>query len=272
MESVRAQSGYSDVDQTQEPWRYVERLDILRASNFWSTARRRATDLLAVHAGDRLLDVGCGTGNEVLALAELVGPAGQVIGLDSSATMIAEARRRAVGSRLPVAFFAGDAQRLDFPDGGFDGCRVERVLQHLDNPRQALAEMVRVARSGARIVAIEPDHGTETIAEADPAITRRILRWRCGYFRSGTIGRHLPALFKERQLTQITVTLVTMTSTDFAHAVERRLLQKYVARAEAAGAVSPNEGISWLAGLDAANRVGRYRRKLTVFLVGGRKP
>ncbi len=238
MHSPRAESGYSDVDQTHDPWRYVQRLDALRTSNFWSAAKRRTVDLLAARPGYQLLDMGCGTGDDVLALAELVGSTGQVIGLDSSATMIAEARRRSVGSELPVVFFQGDAQQLNFPDASFDGCRVERLLQHLDNPSQAFSEMVRVARSGARIVVMEPDHGTEAIAAADQAITRRILKRRCDHFRSGKIGRQLPVLFNERRLAQVTVTLITMTHRDFAHDDERRLLRKYVASAEAAGVVS----------------------------------
>lgn len=66
--------------------------------------------------------------------------------------MIAEAQRRTVGLGLPVTFMQGDAHHLDFPDGTFDGCRAERLLQHTADPQAVLAEMARVAKPGARVV------------------------------------------------------------------------------------------------------------------------
>jgi ubiquinone/menaquinone biosynthesis C-methylase UbiE len=61
-----------------------------------------------------LLDVGCGTGGDVRALAELVGPRGQVVGIDSSEVMIAEARSRSAVAGLATEFRVGDAHHLRF--------------------------------------------------------------------------------------------------------------------------------------------------------------
>src|SRR5690348_123015 len=72
--------------------------------------------LLDVHAGDDILDVGCGTGDDTRALAHLVGRSGRITGVDSSATMIAEARRRAAGLDLPVEYRVANAQHLPFAD------------------------------------------------------------------------------------------------------------------------------------------------------------
>lgn len=264
-------SGFSRVDQTSNPATYVRRLDETGAREFWQSVKRRMVVLLDLQEGDQLLDVGCGTGDDVRALAQLVGPTGRAVGVDASATMVAEARKRAEGLDLPVAYHQGDACHLAFPDGTFDGCRAERVLQHLDDPDLALAELVRVARSGARIVVVEPDYGTLVIRGADEAVTGRILRKRREHFRSATIGRRLPEICKKLGLVQMSITLLTNSSTDITRPGERRLLRKYAGAANSAGLVSEAQAVTWLAELEEAGRTGRYRHALTVFLVSGIK-
>ena len=104
-----------------------------------------ARHLLAEFGGLRpLLDAGCGTGSDVLKIAEKVGISGKVIGVDASESMIAESRRRAEGTPLPVEFRTSDVQHLDFPDNTFNACRADRIFVHLSNPAQALSEMIRV--------------------------------------------------------------------------------------------------------------------------------
>jgi len=147
-------SGFSEVDHATDPTKYVRRVDAINGTSFWQAIKRRARDLLDVRHGARILDLGCGTGDEALELARLVGSAGRVVGVDRSQTMVAEARRRAAGKYLPVEYRLSDAQCLDFPDEWFDGCRCERVLQHLDDPRQAVAELVRVVRPDGRVVVV----------------------------------------------------------------------------------------------------------------------
>jgi ubiquinone/menaquinone biosynthesis C-methylase UbiE len=141
---------WGEVDRTGRAGEFVRYLDERTSLDFFQLIDRRITDRLEVRPGGRYLDVGCGTGDDARGLAGLVGPSGEVVGIDSSEAMIAEARRRAEGSGLPVAFESADAHRLPFADGAFDGCRVERVLQHLADPQQAVREMARVTRPGGR--------------------------------------------------------------------------------------------------------------------------
>jgi len=146
------------------------------------------------------------------------------------------------------------------------------VLQHLDNPRLAFSDMLRVARPGARIVVVEPDYGTLALRGADPTVTREILNTRCNHFRSGMIGRQLLQMFKQATLCGVTMTIATAETTQIGSEGERLVLRNYVAAAEAIGVVSPTEGATWLRDLEESAREGRYRRALTVFLVSGRKP
>ncbi|MBN1177895.1 MAG: methyltransferase domain-containing protein [Anaerolineae bacterium] len=101
-----------------------------------------------------LLDVGCGTG--VIARDVLQRWRGRVVGLDVDPEMLGVARR----SAGQVAWVQGDAHRLPFPDGSFDGVVCHYLLLWLSDPAQGVREMARVVRSGgAVLVCAEPDYG-----------------------------------------------------------------------------------------------------------------
>src|SRR4029077_11540308 len=98
--------------------------------------------------GIAVLEVGCGPGTDLFDAAEIVGPSGRLVGVDASEVMVAEARRRAAEVGVVVTLERGDVQALSFPDGMFDVCRAQRLLEHLRDPARALAEMRRVTRPG----------------------------------------------------------------------------------------------------------------------------
>jgi SAM-dependent methyltransferase len=93
-----------------------------------------------------VLDVGFGTGDDVLALAERLHPDAAVVGLEPRLSLVDEATRRARNVALNVRFAVGDAHSLPFADDVFDVVRADCVLQSLDDPARAVREMVRVTR------------------------------------------------------------------------------------------------------------------------------
>ena len=106
-------------------------------------------------AGARVLDLGCGRGERSLDLARR---GATVDGIDLSPAYTAEAEAAARAAGLPadrVAFVAGDAHRLPYPDGRFGLVVGEGILHHLDLD-VALGEVHRVLRPGGRAVFVEP--------------------------------------------------------------------------------------------------------------------
>jgi ubiquinone/menaquinone biosynthesis C-methylase UbiE len=266
-------TGMRHVDHTTNPGFFVRYLDMASAQESMQALKRRTFALLAVHPGAHLLDVGCGPGDDVRALAQLAGRTGRVVGVDQSATMIAAARQRATGTQLPVAYQVGDAQHLPFADQRFDGCRAERVLMHVDHPRQALAEMIRVTRPGGRLVVLDPDFETLVVDAADRRVTRRLVHFLCDrVVRHGWIGRQHTALFRDAQLTAIQVAAETVLYTDYALTAQLLRLRDHTARAQEAGVVSAAEVACWLKELEQADKAGRFFAALTFFCVSGRKP
>ena len=119
--------------------------------------RRRMIRLARIKAGDRVLDIGCGTGSLSLAAGEAAGPSGVVYGIDPSKEMIAVARRKAERRRSDVRFESGAAEKLRFGDGDFDIVISSLVLHHLppDVKAQAFAEFRRVLVPGGRFFALD---------------------------------------------------------------------------------------------------------------------
>ena len=192
-----------DVDRTADPVARVSYLDAVTGLEAAQAYKRQTFALMAIRPGHTVLDVGCGTGDDLRKLAELVGPSGHVIGVDRSEAMLREARARTEG--LSVECRVGDAHQLEFPANMFDACRSDRVFQHLEQPRQAIAELVRVTRQGGRVVVFDPDYDTLVVDAADKKLTRRIVAFISDSHREGWMGRRLRALAAQSGLVDVTV-------------------------------------------------------------------
>ena len=116
----------------------------------WETPPRRSgLELLALQPGERLLEIGCGTGS---TLAEL--PAGvHAVGLDLSGGMLAQAAARLAKGGGRAGLLQGEALRLPFPPAVFDAVFLSFTIELLDTQEipAALAEMRRVLAPGGRV-------------------------------------------------------------------------------------------------------------------------
>jgi len=215
-----------------------------------------------------VLDVGCGVGDDVRDLANLIGDSGRVVGVDFSGAMIVEAKKRYYTAKLPIEFVEGDAQHLTFPNASFDRCRTERMLMHLDDPEQALAEMVRVVRPGGKVVVFDFDWDTLFIDSPYKETTRKFVREYSDGLKHGWIGRRLPRMFQTAGLTEI-VTEPHVLHLDYAFT--RRLLEGRMAKAQAEGVFSVEELANWWANVAQAEAAGQLHFGLFGFVIGGRK-
>jgi len=110
----------------------------------------RAMAALAPRPGERILDVGCGAGQTVVQLAEAVGPAGEVVGLDISPLLLDLARTLSAG-RSNVGFVAGDAQTCALPAGRFDGVFSRFGVMAFADPEEAFHNLRRGLKPDGRL-------------------------------------------------------------------------------------------------------------------------
>ena len=121
--------------------RLAETYDRLSDSQF--EGGKRLVERLGLKVGDRVLDVGCGTGRLARWIAQCVGPEGSVVGIDPLIERIAIARARAEG----ISFDVGQAENLSaFAGESFDAVCMSAVFHWVSDKPKALREVRRVLR------------------------------------------------------------------------------------------------------------------------------
>jgi ubiquinone/menaquinone biosynthesis C-methylase UbiE len=169
---------FSHVDTSGDAESLIAFLDTANALAGLRAAKQSLADQLRLAQARSVLDIGCGTGADLIAMAGQLPPGGRATGIDVSESMIAEARRRASGLDLSISFDSGDAANLPYEDASFGACRVATVLLHVRDASQVIREMIRVTRPGGRVAALEFDQDTTMLDHPDRHTTRIIVQLR----------------------------------------------------------------------------------------------
>lgn len=261
-------------EEEPRPKGYVDSGYLQTTDDLLQHFKQRSYELMRIKAGHNVLDVGCGPASDTIALAELVGSNGQVIGVDYDPQMIieADARARQAGVSAWVSHKQSLTDALPFESNSFHSCRSERVFQHLHNPRQALTEMVRVTKPGGRVVIWDADWGTLSIDTDDVAVERQLARSMADRnVNNGYSGRRLYRLFKQQLLgvTMFEANTLFFTSYPLMRTV---IGLDYVEQdALSTNAITPEELARWRANLEQADREGWFFASVTGILIAGEK-
>jgi demethylmenaquinone methyltransferase/2-methoxy-6-polyprenyl-1,4-benzoquinol methylase len=150
--------------------------------------RQLGLDLLGAQPGQRILEIGCGTGAALLELAQAVDPNGLALGLDKSAGMLEVASGR-LGRAATARLIRGDARRLPLAKGSMDGLFMSYTLELFGDAdmRAVLTEGARVLRPSAPLAIVamaEPGH---------PTLLSRLYAWANQHWPDVIDCRPIPA-------------------------------------------------------------------------------
>lgn len=139
----------------------------------WAKRLVAAADLMA---GERVLDVACGSGIVARLAAAEVGPGGTVVGVDLNPEMLQLARRQAQPPGAAIEFIEGNAESLPVPDSSFDAVFCQQGLQFVEDRPAAVRELARVLTPRGRAVCATwrgLDHH-QAVQDLNPVLARHL--------------------------------------------------------------------------------------------------
>lgn len=211
--------------------------------------KQQLLDLLDPQEGQTVLDVGCGPGTDLPALAERVGDRGTVIGVDRDPAMLAQARERTTGLHR-VEIREGDVHALPVEPGTVDRAKIDRVLMHVAEPADALVQLHRATRPRARIGLAEPDWDTLIVDAEDLETSRAFTRYTTAEMvRHATIGRSLARFAEQAGFSVEAVLATTPIFRDFQEADHTLGLGRNMQKAINEGRIDRDRGHRWFTGL-----------------------
>jgi SAM-dependent methyltransferase len=251
-------SVFSDLDASPAPsgpLRYLDETDA-----FMSAFKAYMVAVLDRYAPrGRVLDLGCGVGHD-LARMQRVGLT--AVGVDLSHVALLRARDKA------SALVRADGGRLPFRDRSFDGCRMERVLQHVPDPELVVQELLRVVRPGGVLAVLDADHSSLRVdSRLDP---RGTLLSRLALAKHPAIGAELPDLLRRHgcRVDDVVTELSFGYQLDGLPADAGTRLERGVGK----GLVTGDEATAWLNEQTVRSQDGSFRASWTKVLVVARTP
>ncbi|MET9315969.1 methyltransferase domain-containing protein [Kribbella sp. NPDC003505] len=229
------------------------------------TLKSWALDQLKPKAGETAVDVGSGTGEDVVAFA---AAGAHAIGVEPSPGLRAEAVRRTAGA--DVEYVEGQAESLPFNDESVDVLRCERVLQHVDDPAAVVKEMTRVLRPGGRIALIDTDWATAIVHPADPGVLQRMVDHFIHESANPYSGRRLRGLLAGAGLMITGETAATMIEPQ--EGARQGLVGMLHLTSLQAGVITEAEAEEFARTLAEAADRGAFHMSLTMYAVSAVKP
>ncbi len=267
--SVWRDSAGLDDKQARE---HAARLELRARAESEIAVRDEYVRLLGVAPGERVLDVGCGSGAVTRTLARRVAPGGCAVGLDASPALLKVARELAdeAGLGETIGFKDGDCRALPFPEAAFDAVMAATTLSHVPDPGRALAEMARVTRPGGRVGVFDLDGDMTLFTHPDRELTRKIVAaFSDQGWVNGWLVRRLPALLAGMGIINVKTRgfFPIETGGYYANRAERS--------AEVAvqtGAITGDEQAHWLQAHRAELAAGRFLGGQLHLFVWGMRP
>ena len=208
--------------------------------------RNQTIKSLALRTGERVLDVGCGTGLLLQLMSKEVGDSGEAVGVDLSAEMLEFAMQRC-GEFSNVRLSQGNAEDLEFNPESFDVVTCTQTLLYVDHVEQALREIHRVLKPQGRIAVLETDWRGLVFNNLDNDLIRRLVDAWDGSVASPNLPVKLSPLLKKQGFSAVEVTPIPILNTSLnGSSFSASMIQWFGNSAVKKGAISQQEADQWL--------------------------
>jgi ubiquinone/menaquinone biosynthesis C-methylase UbiE len=237
------------------------------------TIGRRQAILRALNlkTGERVLDIGSGPGHQALEMSPMVGPSGNVDGVDISESMLQIAQSRCDGVSN-IKFHHGDAVNLPFQAGTFDAVMSSMVFEYLVDVPKALSEAQRVLKSGGRIVVHDCDWSATLWRSSDPDRMARMLQVWDGHLVDKNLPQTLNTKLRNAGFRQGDHSVYVMFNPALNENTLSHTLIKFVTSFNVSQGVEQAEIDAWVDDLYRLGASGDYFFSSNEYIMVGWKP
>jgi len=264
--------GFVDVDCSEDAQVYAQCLNYIDTIPYFQEIKQKSYQYLHLKEADALLEIGCGVGNDLYRMAELVPKSCHLTGIDRSRRMIERAKENPLFQTMHnLAFTVADGKSLPFEAATFDRCRIDRTLQHIPNPQRVIEEVSRVLQPGGRLVVYDNDWSSFSLSLKETRLSRMVENYWCDAFVNGRIALHLKgylldAGFEAVTLYPSTLLLDTLSIADAVYDIE-----KTVMRMKREGVLGNKEAAEVMDTLRVESEEGKFLCVLTSYTVSAQK-
>ncbi|MBC7383065.1 MAG: methyltransferase domain-containing protein [Bacteroidia bacterium] len=205
-----------------------------------------------------IVDVGCGTGMDVINMANLIGKSGNLMGIDHDQTMIDKANL-SKGNLANVEFLVSEVNSLPLMDDSVEGLRAERLIQHLTEPQSAIGEMYRVLKKNQPLVIVETDWAGLTIYNEHTEAAKKLTEYLTEVkINNGYASRKLTSYLKNAGFNTISISIFSFVIKSLKEANEYLWLEHILNEATKKGYLSTDENNEFVNSLKSADENGYF--------------
>jgi ubiquinone/menaquinone biosynthesis C-methylase UbiE len=251
-------------------WREIEdeRIDRYEQMFVWQDAQKVLLAPSELAPGHKVLDVGSGPGFFAGGLAAMVGPSGEVHGVDINQRFVDDANARH-SANSNVTFHHVTDHVLPFTDGTFDRVVCKNVLEYVPDLEATLAEIVRVLKPGGRVQVIDSDWGFVIVQPWTKAEVDEFFAAASPAFNEPYIGRRIGGLLTDTGFAQVAVKLSPFVDQSGRGLHVLRNMAGYI---KTFATMPEHEVLGLLARVEQSLEDGKFLFCLPQFLVVGDKP
>jgi ubiquinone/menaquinone biosynthesis C-methylase UbiE len=253
---------------------YVRAEYLRQSANMSKRIKQRSYEMMSIELPSHVLDIGCGSGIDTVAIAEQFGENCRVSGVDIDEDMLQQADALAEEKNLDahVSHHLADVSELPFETDEFDAVRAEGLFQVLPkffDPHEIFKEILRVLKPGGKLVLLDTDWASASVDIPNVELERRLMGFFSMYMRpNGLAGRQLYGFFKQHNIQNINIDVIPMFQNDFSKTPYGDGLKKESLKA---GFISEEEALFWMQELSMLDKLGEFYSCVNVVMVSGVK-
>lgn len=219
-----------------------------------------------------VIDLGCGTGNDVVNMAKLFAQNGlELIGIDHDVAMIKKAEDSKEGL-VNVKFLLGDALNLPFTNASVKGIRMERLVQHVADFARLFDEVYRLLEKGGVIVILESDWKSFSLYNGDSVVADKLNRYLWSTkVNNGGAAQSLTAYLRAYRFDDVKLEVLPFILSSYQEACTYLWLDVILNEMLSKGLLHDKEHNLFVEALDTADKNGFFRCSMNFVIATARK-